>query len=148
MPSTTTTLLSFSTVVLSILLAYALKNPVTNEYFPPNRDCSTYHSGYFEYECAGKPHQSSWQSWFHPQRLFHSSSSLGTSTTGVKQGQGGGAVTKDWNILYHLGGNGPWVEKVEGVVEGGIAVPKGCDVEMVHMVRCSRRGAYFSKREY
>ena len=49
-------------------------------------------------------------------------------------GQGAGAVTNDWNILYHLGGNGPWVEKVIDVVEGGIAVPKGCEVEQVHMV--------------
>lgn len=44
-------------------------------------------------------------------------------------------VGKDgWNLLYHLGGNGPWVEKVDGVVEGGIQVPGGCEVDMVHMV--------------
>lgn len=40
----------------------------------------------------------------------------------------------EWNLLYHLGGNGPWVEKVDGVVEGGIQVPAGCKVDMVHMV--------------
>ena len=41
-------------------------------------------------------------------------------------------------MLYHLGGNGPWIEKVEGIVEGGIGVPEGCRVEQVHMVdtRC------------
>lgn len=39
-----------------------------------------------------------------------------------------------WDLLYHLGGNGPWVEKVDGVVEGGIQVPAGCKVDMVHMV--------------
>lgn len=43
-------------------------------------------------------------------------------------------ITKDWNILYHLGGNGPWVEKVVDVVDGGIAVPDQCVVEQVHMV--------------
>lgn len=42
----------------------------------------------------------------------------------------------EWNILYHLGGNGPWVEKVDGVATGGIEVPEGCSVDMVHMV-CS-----------
>lgn len=47
---------------------------------------------------------------------------------------GAGAITKGWNILYHLGGNGPWVEKVIDVVDGGIAVPTGCEVEQVHMV--------------
>lgn len=88
-------------------------------------DANTQHSGYFTYECAGKPHHSSWSSWWHPQR------SDGTSS---EHKQGAGAVTNDWNILYHLGGNGPWVEKVIDVVDGGIAVPDGCRVEQVHMV--------------
>lgn len=49
-------------------------------------------------------------------------------------GYGGG----DWNILYHLGGNGPWIEKVDGVVDGSMKVPGGCEVDMVHMM--SRHG--------
>jgi acid phosphatase len=49
-----------------------------------------------------------------------------------------GPGKNDWNILYHLGGNGPWVEKVDDVVKGGIQVPEGCEVDMVHMV------SYFS----
>ena len=83
------------------------------------------HSGYFGYECAGKPHHSSWSSWWHPERSdgIHAEHKLGA-----------GAITRDWNILYHLGGNGPWVEKVIDVVAGGIAVPTGCEVEQVHMV--------------
>jgi acid phosphatase len=44
-------------------------------------------------------------------------------------------MTIDWNILYHLGGNGPWVEKSIDVVEEGIAPPEGCEVVQVHMVR-------------
>lgn len=47
-------------------------------------------------------------------------------------------VTKNWNILYHLGGNGPWIPKVDDVVEGGIEVPRGCEVDMVHMVNTSQ----------
>ncbi|KAJ4313460.1 hypothetical protein N0V94_006947 [Neodidymelliopsis sp. IMI 364377] len=74
------------------------------------------HTGYLEYECAGKPHHSSWSSWWHPQR--------GDSVL-TERRQGAGATIKDWNILYHLGGNGPWVEKVVDVVESGIAVPEG-----------------------
>src|SRR5690242_13691750 len=83
------------------------------------------HAGYFEYECAGKPHHSSWSSWWHPHR---------TDGSVLSRGQGAGTTTKDWNILYHLGGNGPWVEKVIDVVESGIAVPPGCEVEQVHMM--------------
>lgn len=88
-------------------------------------DAKDLHSGYLGYECAGKPHHSSWGSWWHPQR---------SDGTRAEHKQGAGAITKDWNILYHLGGNGPWVEKVIDVVEGGIAVPDGCHVEQVHMV--------------
>lgn len=72
---------------------------------------------------SGKPHHSSWNAWWHPQRKH----------TEVEQGAG--ATTEDWNILYHLGGNGPWVEKVIDVVDGGIAPPGGCEVVQVHMVR-------------
>ncbi|KAF1851927.1 phosphoglycerate mutase-like protein [Cucurbitaria berberidis CBS 394.84] len=82
------------------------------------------HSGYFGYECAGKPHHSSWSSWWHPER-----------SDGIHEGHmGAGAITERWNILYHLGGNGPWVEKVIDVVDGGIVVPEGCEIEQVHMM--------------
>lgn len=80
------------------------------------------HSNYLSYGCAAKPHHSSWDSWWHPQR------------TETKNEHGAGTITQDWNILYHLGGNGPWVEKVVDVVEGGIATPEGCEVLQVHMV--------------
>ncbi|KAH7090373.1 hypothetical protein FB567DRAFT_519669 [Paraphoma chrysanthemicola] len=84
------------------------------------------HSGYFGYECAGnKPHHSSWTSWWHPQ---------GSQGVAAEHKHGAGAITNKWNILYHLGGNGPWVEKVIDVVDGGIAVPEGCRVRQVHMV--------------
>jgi acid phosphatase len=82
-------------------------------------------TGYLSYECAAKPHHSSWQSWWHPER---------SDENRAARGQDAGTTDNDWNILYHLGGNGPWVEKVIDIVEGGIAVPEGCDVEQVHMV--------------
>lgn len=41
-----------------------------------------------------------------------------------------------WNILYHLGGNSPWIQKIDDVVEGGFDPPKGCAVDMIHMVSC------------
>jgi acid phosphatase len=44
-----------------------------------------------------------------------------------------------WNLLYHLGGNGPWIQKVDGVLEGGIGPPPQCRVEQVHMVIPPRR---------
>ncbi|KAL8654913.1 MAG: hypothetical protein Q9210_001217 [Variospora velana] len=44
-----------------------------------------------------------------------------------------GATTADWNIFYHLGGNGPWIRKVDAVAHGDIDAPKGCKVDQVHM---------------
>lgn len=67
------------------------------------------------------PHHSSWNTWFHPFR------SLPSADAGSRQ--------KDWNILYHLGGNGPWIEKIDGDSQSlGIAPPEGCSVDQVHMV--------------
>jgi hypothetical protein len=39
-------------------------------------------------------------------------------------------------MLYHLGGNRPWVEKVIDIIDHGIAPPEGSEVVQVHMVRC------------
>lgn len=130
MPSRTPTL---TTVALISAIAAALLALQWGYSSQSSQTCAStesvpQHHGYFEYECAGKPHQSSWGSWWHPQRTWSG------ADAGRLSGQSAGAVTKDWNILYHLGGNGPWVEKVHTVVEGGIAVPEGCEVEQVHMV--------------
>jgi hypothetical protein len=114
------TLLGVVVTILSLYWGYTSQCPV-----PSANNAQQAHAGYLEYECAGKPHHSSWSSWWHPQR---SDGSIN------EREQGAGATTKDWNILYHLGGNGPWVEKVVDVVESGIAVPEGCEVEQVHMV--------------
>lgn len=39
-----------------------------------------------------------------------------------------------WNIHYHLGGNGPWIPKLQNTVEDDIDPPAGCWVDQVHMV--------------
>lgn len=57
-----------------------------------------------------------------------------------------GVDADEWDLLYHLGGNGPWVEKVDGVVEGGIQVPAGCKVDMVHMVCSHELGVKMKKK--
>jgi acid phosphatase len=117
--------LIFGVVVtlLSLYWGYTSQCPAPAACPLPDREQS--HPGYLEYECAGKPHHSSWSSWWHPQRNDGSI---------FERRQGAGVTTKDWNILYHLGGNGPWVEKVIDVVDTGIAVPNGCKIEQVHMV--------------
>jgi hypothetical protein len=43
-----------------------------------------------------------------------------------------------WNLFYHLGGNGPWIEKANprfGSYEDEGKPPEGCVVDQVHMVR-------------
>lgn len=67
------------------------------------------------------PHYSSWNTWLQPSRCLPNKDSRRNREKG-------------WNILYHLGGNGPWVEKVDGDPEAqGI---KGCSVDQVHLVWC------------
>lgn len=51
-------------------------------------------------------------------------------------------TNEDWNILYHLGGNGPWIPKVDGVYGDDLSIPEGCRIEQVHMVRALQ---HFSK---
>jgi acid phosphatase len=67
------------------------------------------------------PHAASWRSWSHPSQF--------------QLGSRPGSLKKDWNILHHLGGNGPWVEMLD---EGGktpdLAPLLGCSIDQVHMV--------------
>ncbi|KAI9882833.1 MAG: hypothetical protein M1823_005419 [Watsoniomyces obsoletus] len=65
------------------------------------------------------PYTSSWRSWWHSQRY---------------EAGNGNMIEKGWNLLYHLGGNGPWIEKIDGVVDAGVGPPEGCRVEQVHMM--------------
>ena len=44
-------------------------------------------------------------------------------------------LSEKWDILYHLGGNGPWIELADGQASPtGVEVPVGCRVDQVHML--------------
>ncbi|KAK3068743.1 hypothetical protein LTR53_013439 [Teratosphaeriaceae sp. CCFEE 6253] len=58
---------------------------------------------------------------------------LAPSQIHVDAQQAKGAAGEDWDLKYHLGGIGPWIPKVDGVVGGGVDPPPGCRVEQVHM---------------
>lgn len=40
----------------------------------------------------------------------------------------------DWNMLYHLGGTGPWVQRIDGRGSESVVPPAGCQVEQTHLV--------------
>lgn len=86
------------------------------------------------------PYTASWRTWWHAHwssshgRKFDVASVDVEETRKEVPSQGGGDIDQDWNILYHLGGNGPWVEKTDGSIPEGIAVPEGCVVDQVHMI--------------
>lgn len=128
MAASLTLFLSAITGLAVALWAAAQTEPFQLPFIPRQcRDPGPLH-GYY----ASSPYSSSWTSWWSKDRhaLSADGASLGTESTG----QGGGAIGQDWNVLYHLGGNGPWVEKVDGVFDGGITLPEHCKVEQVHMV--------------
>ncbi|KAI9842419.1 MAG: acid phosphatase pho5 [Sclerophora amabilis] len=65
----------------------------------------------------------------------------GSGGAATATGAHGRSGRKDWDILYHLGGNGPWIRKVDGIVTADIGPPEGCEVDQVHMM--SRHGERF-----
>ncbi|KAL4904624.1 hypothetical protein BDW74DRAFT_168238 [Aspergillus multicolor] len=61
-----------------------------------------------------------WNTWFDPShKATH-------KTRPVPESDG-------WNLYYHLGGYGPWIEKTGGSIQG-IEPPAGCHVDQVHMM--------------
>lgn len=44
-------------------------------------------------------------------------------------------IDTEWDLFYHLGGNGPWIQKVDGVISDTLAPPAGRVVDQVHMVK-------------
>jgi hypothetical protein len=39
-----------------------------------------------------------------------------------------------WNLFYHLGGNGPWIQKHTTYGSVDDSLPENCRVDQVHMV--------------
>ncbi|EHY57449.1 hypothetical protein HRR83_002934 [Exophiala dermatitidis] len=39
-----------------------------------------------------------------------------------------------WNLFYHLGGNGPWIPRADGVAYSDALLPEGCSVDQAHML--------------
>ena len=62
---------------------------------------------------------------------------LWSSTTGNEQQD---IIAEDiglassWNVIEHLGGNSPWITKINGTASFDISPPHGCQIEQVHIV--------------
>ncbi|THC90417.1 hypothetical protein EYZ11_010116 [Aspergillus tanneri] len=88
-------------------------------------------AGCFISTCNGgnarsSPYYPSWNTWFH---AFQSIPDVKRTIP----------LDDDWDLLYHLGGNGPWIEKRDGETAAqGIGPPEGCSIGQVHMM--SRHG--------
>lgn len=112
-------LLSLLTIFFGVVLyktEFVSSLPVLQSFTPPAPD-----------HVSEAPHVASWTTWFHP---FHS-----LNSSGRPRGR------KGWNILHHLGGNGPWIEKSTGTDElPTLAPPEGCTIDQVHLVCHSRLG--------
>ncbi|KAJ6087861.1 hypothetical protein N7467_006775 [Penicillium canescens] len=76
------------------------------------------------------PYYGSWRTWLNPCQSAQPDTS---QTSG-----------KEWNILYHLGGNGPWVENIHEGAASSLETPEGCSIDQVHMI--SRHGERYPTR--
>jgi len=70
------------------------------------------------------PWTASWKTWYFP----------GAWTGNRHSAMNGGKIDEDWNLYEHLGGNGPWIQKRNGVVANDTTPPDDCTVQQVHMV--------------
>lgn len=70
-----------------------------------------------------------WKTWFYPTQ---------SKVTGSKQPLG-----KDWNVVHHLGGNGPWIENAGEGTASNLGPPDGCSVDQVHLV-CPLTISYYA----
>lgn len=106
-------------LIIGILLAYSSSPTLSNG----RSGLRFSNTNSFDSESVS-PFSPSWGSWWHPhsqttQRVYD---------------------PNKWNLLYHLGGYGPWIELREGLVTAqnvGIGPPEGCIVDSVHMVLLS-----------
>ncbi|KAH8705585.1 histidine phosphatase superfamily [Talaromyces proteolyticus] len=100
--------------VLTIIISIFLNSKVTPvlppaSHFPANLVCSSGNRP------SNSPYFAGWNTWFHPERVSSS-------------GQ-----FREWNILHHLGGNGPWIQRTTpNSIENSL--PDKCEVEQVHML--------------
>ncbi|EXJ86519.1 hypothetical protein A1O3_03470 [Capronia epimyces CBS 606.96] len=39
-----------------------------------------------------------------------------------------------WDLFYHLGGNGPWIPKIDGIGYSDALLPEECSVDQVHVL--------------
>lgn len=110
-------LLKLGAFFLLVLCAIALyhhgststSSPIIQSFTPPGQRDLTF------------PRVASWKTWFHPLQF--------PTASGPRQDR------KGWNLLQHLGGNGPWIEKIDDRAESSnLAPPGGCSIEQVHLV--------------
>jgi acid phosphatase len=116
-------LLKISILLLVIFSAISFYNhesaslSIIQSFTPPGRDRS-----------PTSPHVGSWKTWFHPLQIPAGSESK--------------KHRKGWNLLQHLGGNGPWIEKIDDREESSnLAPPDGCSIEQVHLVCMNLRSS-------
>lgn len=119
----TRSLVKLSILLLVLVSAITFYNhesrslPIIQQFTPPGRDRD-----------LPSPHVGSWKTWFHP---------LQVSVEG-----GPRTHRKGWNLLQHLGGNGPWIEKIDDREESSnLAPPEGCSIEQVHLVCMNTRSS-------
>lgn len=87
-----------------------------------------------KYYYSSSPHYASWNSWWFHRRMWTGHGSDSFRRHHHRKGRSKTSKS-EWNVLYHLGGNGPWIELDPALASTAeVEMPAGCAVDQVHMV--------------
>jgi acid phosphatase len=114
-------------VILTIgILQKSLTDPVTYQKYEIVRDTLCYPCTWLQ--SPKSPHFPGWGTWFHPNRWTKRGITTPAAVIGTSR-----RLTEQ-ELLYKLGGNGPWIQRVTPGSPDN-RPPPSCRVEQVHMVR-------------
>ncbi|KAK5725798.1 hypothetical protein LTR15_003988 [Elasticomyces elasticus] len=68
------------------------------------------------------------------QHLYERPLQQAVSTVEPADGSTLTVAKEEWDIRYHMGGNSPWIPKINGTIAGGIDPPLGCRIDQVHVM--------------
>ena len=108
------------------ILQRSISDPATYKKYETVRDAACYPCAWLQ--SSKSPHFPGWGSWINPDRWTKRAIASPATVIGTNK------RLTEHEVLYKLGGNGPWIQRVTPGSPDSFP-PPSCRVEQVHMVR-------------